>query len=93
MTPIDGLGYVAASLVLATFTAKSMVSLRVLAIGSNLAFIGYGLAASLWPILVLHLIMLPLNLLRLREALCAPALSVGGKGWVRSSWEASRRPT
>ncbi len=94
MTPIDGLGYVAASLVLATFTAKSMVSLRVLAIGSNLAFIGYGLAASLWPILVLNLIMLPLNLLRLREALGdAPALSAGGKGWVRSSWEASRRPT
>jgi hypothetical protein len=75
MTGIDGLGYLAAALVLATFTAKNMVSLRALAIGSNLAFIAYGFSAKLWPILLLHLIMLPLNLLRLREALGdSPAL-------------------
>lgn len=69
MTGVDGLGYLAATLVLATFTAKNMVSLRSLAIGSNLAFIAYGLLAGLWPILLLHLIVLPLNLIRLREAL------------------------
>ena len=69
MTTIDGLGYVASSLVLATFTARSMVALRALAIGSNLAFIAYSLSAALWPILLLHSIMLPLNLMRLREAL------------------------
>ena len=69
MTAVDGLGYVAAALVLATFTARTMVSLRALAIVSNLAFIAYGFSAALWPILLLHLIMLPLNLLRLREAL------------------------
>jgi hypothetical protein len=78
MTGIDGLGYLAAALVLATFTAKNMASLRALAIGSNLAFIAYGFAAALWPILLLHLIMLPLNLLRLREALGAsPPLGIG----------------
>lgn len=77
MTTVDALGYVASSLVLATFTAKSMVGLRALAIGSNLAFIAYGLSAALWPILLLHSIMLPLNLLRLREALGkAPALGI-----------------
>lgn len=77
MTAIDGLGYLAASLVLATFMAKSMVALRILAIGSNLAFIVYGLSAALWPILLLHSIMLPLNVLRLREALGdAPALGL-----------------
>jgi len=69
MTEVDGLGYLAATLVLATFTAKNMVALRVLAISSNLAFIAYGLLAGLWPILLLHSIMLPLNLIRLREAL------------------------
>lgn len=69
MTTIDALGYVASSLVLATFTARSMVALRALAIGSNLAFIAYSLSAALWPILLLHSIMLPLNLMRLREAL------------------------
>jgi hypothetical protein len=56
-------------LVLATFCAKSMVLLRVLAIASNIVFIAYGFEAGLWPILVLHTTMLPLNLLRLREAL------------------------
>src|SRR5215471_703774 len=61
MTMTDGMGYVAASLVLATFCAKRMVSLRALAISSNVAFITYGLAAQLWPIVMLHVIMLPLT--------------------------------
>ena len=68
MTITDGMGYFAASLVLATFCAKRMVLLRALAIARNLAFITYGLAAQLWPIVMLHLIMLPLNVIRLREA-------------------------
>jgi hypothetical protein len=72
MTITDGMGYVAASLVLATFCAKRMVSLRALAISSNVAFITYGLAAHLWPILILHAVMLPLNLVRLRDALASP---------------------
>jgi len=38
MNTIDGLGYFAASLVLATFCAKTMISLRSLAIASNGAF-------------------------------------------------------
>jgi hypothetical protein len=82
MTEVDTLGYLAATLVLATFTAKNMVALRALAIGSNLAFIAYGLLAGLWPILLLHLIMLPLNLIRLREALGeAPALGIRKQGF------------
>lgn len=68
MTITDAVGYVAASLVLATFSAKQMVLLRALAISSNVAFITYGLAARLWPIVMLHAIMLPLNIIRLREA-------------------------
>lgn len=69
LSTTDGLGYLAASLVLATFCAKTMVPLRMLAIASNLAFIAYALLAHLWPILLLHAIMLPLNAARLREAL------------------------
>ena len=64
MTAVDALGYLAASLVLATFCAKSMVNLRLLAIASNVAFITYALAVGLYPIVVLHTVMLPLNLLR-----------------------------
>jgi hypothetical protein len=71
MTITDGVGYIAASLVLATFCAKRMVSLRALAISSNVAFITYGLAAQLWPIVILRTIMLPLNVIRLRDALAA----------------------
>jgi CRP/FNR family transcriptional regulator, cyclic AMP receptor protein len=71
MTITDGMGYLAASLVLATFCAKRMISLRALAIASNVAFITYGLAARLWPIVILHVIMLPLNVIRLREALAS----------------------
>ena len=40
------------------------------------------MAASLWPILLLHSIMLPLNLLRLRDALGdAPTLDAGSTGF------------
>jgi hypothetical protein len=69
MAPHDLLGWVAAGLVLATFCAKRMAALRVLAIASNVAFMDYAYAAHLWPILVLHSIMLPINAVRLREAL------------------------
>ena len=69
MTAVDALSYLAASLVLATFCAKSMVTLRLLAIASNAAFITYALATGLYPIVVLHTVMLPLNLLRLRQVL------------------------
>ncbi len=39
MTAVDGLGYLAAALVLATFCAKSMVPLRALAIALLTAFL------------------------------------------------------
>jgi hypothetical protein len=81
MTITDGMGYVAASLVLVTFCAKRMVSLRALAISSNVAFLTYGLAAQLWPIVMLHAIMLPLNVIRLRDALASlgpPSCAGGG---------------
>ena len=76
MTAIDAMGYFAASLVLAAFCAKRMVSLRALAIASNLAFIAYGLSADLWPIVLLHVTMLPLNIMRLREALAGGELAM-----------------
>jgi hypothetical protein len=38
-----------------------------LAIVSNIAFIAYGYRAGLLPILVLHLTMLPINVMRLQQ--------------------------
>lgn len=62
-------GYVAAVLVFLTFYMKTMIPLRVAGICSNCAFILYGYLGGLYPILTLHLILLPLNGLRLREML------------------------
>ena len=58
-------GFVACSLVLATFAMGSMRRLRFVAILSNIAFIYYAAALGLLPIFVLHAILLPLNLWRL----------------------------
>jgi CRP/FNR family transcriptional regulator, cyclic AMP receptor protein len=62
-------GYLAAALVFLTFYMKTMVPLRVIGICSNCAFIIYGYVGGLYPVLILHLILLPLNSLRLREML------------------------
>jgi hypothetical protein len=62
------LGYAAAGLVLATFCMRDITALRCMAIASNLAFIAYGALAGLGPVLGLHLLLLPVNVLRLIDA-------------------------
>jgi hypothetical protein len=64
----DLVGYLAAAMVLVAFCQTQMVPLRIAAIGSNLAFIAYGLALGLRPVWVLHALLLGLNTLRLIEA-------------------------
>jgi hypothetical protein len=71
MTGIDALGFLAAGLVLATFCMKRLIPLRALAITSNLAFILYGYSAEIEPVLILHVILLPINLFRLQQTLLA----------------------
>jgi hypothetical protein len=68
MSITEPIGYLASALVLATFCMRDMAALRWSAVASNLAFIAYGALADLGPVLVLHLLLLPLNLARLREA-------------------------
>jgi hypothetical protein len=63
----DALGYVASALVLLAFNARDMVALRLLAIASNGAFIAYAWVAELAPVLVLHLLLLPMNACRLAQ--------------------------
>jgi CRP/FNR family transcriptional regulator, cyclic AMP receptor protein len=60
-------GYLASTLVLLTFIAKDMRVLRIVAIFSNLAFITYATIAWLPPVLFLHVVLLPLNMVRLAE--------------------------
>ena len=73
MSPIEGVGYVASALVLATFCMHGMVPLRCMAIASNVAFIAYGVLADLGPVLVLHLLLLPVNVLRLAGWRASPS--------------------
>lgn len=74
------LGYTAAVLVLGTFSATSIITLRALAIASNVLFIAYAFSAQLPPVLLLHALLLPLNLLRLGQ-LVASRQPPAGAGW------------
>jgi CRP/FNR family transcriptional regulator, cyclic AMP receptor protein len=67
MTWAEATGYLAAVLVFCTFYMKTMIPLRIVGIFSNVTFITYGIIGSLYPVLVLHLILLPLNCLRLLQ--------------------------
>lgn len=64
---VESAGYLAAAMVFLTFYTRTMVPLRYLAIGSNVAFIVYAALAQLSPILLLHCALLPLNVIRLRQ--------------------------
>jgi hypothetical protein len=65
---VDLAGYIASSFVFLTFYMKDMVSLRVVALCSNVAFLIYGGALHLVPIFILHSALIPINAGRL---LCA----------------------
>lgn len=62
---VQALGYLASLLVFSTFYMRTMLPLRCLAIASNVAFISYGIPLRLWPVVGLHALLLPLNLVRL----------------------------
>jgi CRP/FNR family cyclic AMP-dependent transcriptional regulator len=62
-------GYLAAACMLTTFSMKTMVPLRLAGIVTNCLFILYGYLGLLFPVVVLHLILLPLNITRLYQML------------------------
>jgi hypothetical protein len=67
MTLFDLIGYAGSGLVFCTFYLKTMIRLRVVALASNIVFIAYAAMGHLLPIMVLHLMLLPLNAWRLIE--------------------------
>lgn len=58
----DLLGSLASGLVLTTFWMRDMLSLRLVAIASNVAFISYWHVAHVVSVLLLHTCLLPINL-------------------------------
>jgi len=70
------IGCIASGLVLTTFWTNDLRRLRILAILSNIAFISYGALAWLPPVLSLHLLLLPLNAVRLmRMCKCSDTMN------------------
>jgi hypothetical protein len=71
MTAHDIVGYWASAMVFSTFVTKDTRLLRILALVSNVAFVSYGLLAWLPPVFFLHLVLMPINAIRLGQILQA----------------------
>jgi len=65
MNWLNFLGYAASATVFVTFCMKTMIPLRMLAIASNVLFCAYGYLDHIYPVLILHLALLPINTIRL----------------------------
>jgi CRP/FNR family transcriptional regulator, cyclic AMP receptor protein len=63
----NALGLLGVGFCLASFAVKSMLSLRALALVGNAFFIAYGYVESLLPSILLNAVLLPLNVIRMRE--------------------------
>jgi hypothetical protein len=78
--------------VLATFCMRSMSALRWVAIASNVAFIAYAYLRGLAPVLLLHMLLLPVNVRRLTQLQCLRSKPSGQNGASHplSTWVPSR---
>jgi CRP-like cAMP-binding protein len=87
MNPTELSGYLAAGLVFLTFYMQTMIPLRIVGICANVAFIIYGYLNGLYPVLVLHLGLLPLNSLRLRQMLhLTRQVRLASRGDLNMEW-------
>jgi len=62
---IQALGFLAALLMFSTFYMKNMIPLRIIGMASNVTFIIYAGITHVWPLFVLHIVLLPMNFFRL----------------------------
>jgi acyl carrier protein len=88
MSWIDFTGYAAALAVLGAFCMTGIIPLRVLAIVSNILFAAYGILAHLYPVFLLHLVLLPINLgklTRLLQGERGALVRSGGRGRAKKS--------
>jgi CRP/FNR family transcriptional regulator, cyclic AMP receptor protein len=69
MSYVTMIGFVAAGLVIATLSMRTMIPLRLIGIASNVAFVTYGALFGSIPTVMLHSILFPLNIYRLYEML------------------------
>jgi CRP/FNR family cyclic AMP-dependent transcriptional regulator len=87
MTLVDVIAYGAVGLNIVVYSMRRMIPLRIAAIGTNVLFIIYSALAGVYPTLVLHLILLPLNAYRLREMLyLVKEVALAAKGNLSIDW-------
>jgi hypothetical protein len=60
-------GYLAALLTLGTYSMKTMVRLRICGIAANVLFAAFGFLSSNYPTMFLHLVIVPINSVRLYQ--------------------------
>lgn len=87
MNWVEAAGYLASALVLATFCMKTMIPLRSAAVISNIAFIVYGFYDDVYPVLILHAVLLPLNAWRAIQMLrLIKRVEAASKGDLSTEW-------
>lgn len=67
MHPLEVFGWAAAALTMLTHSQRTMLPLRLSAISASGCFIVWSVHMGLYPTLILHTILLPLNIYRLSE--------------------------
>jgi CRP/FNR family transcriptional regulator, cyclic AMP receptor protein len=83
----DGLGYLAAVLTIATYSRTTMISLRIVGLSANCISIAYGIFAHVYPPLFLHVVLLPLNSMRLYQMLqLIEKVKVASQGDLSMNW-------
>lgn len=87
MTYVTMIGFVAAGLVIATLSMRTMIPLRLIGIASNVAFVTYGILFGSIPTVMLHSILFPLNIYRLYEMLrLIKQVEAASKGDMSLDW-------
>ena len=90
MTSVEILGYLALFLLLASAAMRTIIWLRLLAIGANLAIIGYGVVTFRYPIAVFGGAILIINawrLLEMRKLVSATrAATAAGSAPITADW-------
>jgi CRP/FNR family cyclic AMP-dependent transcriptional regulator len=84
---IEALGYLGALLTLGTYSMKTMFPLRVIGLCANSMFIAYAYFAPVYPQLLLHGVLLPLNTLRLYQMLqLVGKVRIASQGNLNMDW-------
>ena len=84
---VEMLGYIAAFLIIGAHAVGTMIPLRAIGIGANCFFILYGFLANVYPLLILHAILLPLNAARLHQMLqLVRNVKAASQGDLNAEW-------